>query len=408
MKTVTSDYDCSDVMRGFPPPREQRVTLENWRTVPFSHWAFRNIRQLLPTAQVSRAVSAGDELAARPTELGRISFEGVDGQETCLDNFLQDSHTNGFAVLHDNALVFEHYAHGLVPDSAHILFSITKSVTATLIGILTERGVLDPDALVCEYLPEVAASAYADARVRHLLDMTVGIQFNEDYENETGDFARYRLATGWLPSLDPATVDNLRDFLVTLQKDGEHGEEFHYVSPNSDLLGWLIERVTGVAYAEVLSRELWQPMGAGHDAYINVDRVCAPRSAGGLCMTLRDLVRFGRLHLPVGSGTNTTLVPQQWLQGMRGNSDPVAWDHGNTWDRKSFADFMPGWRYRDAWYVSSNGAYGGLGVFGQYLHVDPKTGIVIAKFSAQPRALDNGFNSATYRAFTAIEEFFSH
>ena len=408
MKTVTSDYDSSDVMRGFPPPRVQRVTLKNWRTVPFSHWAFRNIRQLLPTAQVSRTLSARDELDARPIDLGRISFEGIDGKETCLDDFLQDSYTNGFAVLHDNALVFEHYAHGLVPDSAHILFSVTKSVTATLIGILTERGVLDPDALVCEYLPEVAASAYADARVRHLLDMTVGVQFNEDYENETGDFARYRLATGWLPSSDPATVDNLRDFLVTLQKDGEHGEVFHYVSPNTDLLGWLIERVTGVAYAEVLSRKLWQPMGAGHDAYMNVDRVCAPRSAGGLCMTLHDLVRFGRLHLPVGSGGNSTLVPQQWLQGMRGNSDPVAWDHGNTWDRRSFADFMPGWRYRDAWYVSSNGAYGGLGVFGQYLHVDPKTGIVIAKFSAQPRALDNGLNSATYRAFTAIEEFFSH
>ena len=90
--------------------------------------------------------------------------------------------------------------------------------------------------------------------------------------------------------MDPAAADNLRDFLLTLQKDGEHGEVFHYVSPNTDLLGWLIERVTGVAYAEVLSRELWQPMGAWHDAYINVDRLCAPRSAGGLCMTLRDLV----------------------------------------------------------------------------------------------------------------------
>ena len=142
MMTVTSDFDSSAVMRGFPPSRMQRVTLENWRTVPFSHWAFRNIRQLLPTAQVSRAVSAGDELAARPIDLGRVSFEGVDGQETCLDDFLQDSHTNGFAVLHDNDLVFEHYAHGLTPDSAHILFSVTKSVTATLIGILTERACL--------------------------------------------------------------------------------------------------------------------------------------------------------------------------------------------------------------------------------------------------------------------------
>ena len=402
---MTDHFDSSVVMRGFPPPLVRRVTLENWRTVPYSHWAFRNIRQLLPTAQVSRGEAVRKDIVSHQIDLEHLPFEGVDGKETCLMNFLQDSHTNGFAVLYDDCLVFEHYAHGLARDSAHILFSVTKSVTATLIGVLTEQGFLDPDSLVCQYLPEVEGSVYADARVRHLLDMTVGVHFNEDYENETGDFARYRLATGWLPPSDPAVIDNLRDFLLTLKKDGEHGEVFHYVSPNTDLLGWLIERVTGTPYANVLSDALWKPMGAGHDAYINVDRVCAPRAAGGLCMTLQDLIRFGRLHLPVGTDTSPIIVPGRWLQGMREDHDPVALDHGNTWDGSSFADFMPGWRYRDAWYVSPNGAYGGLGVFGQYLYVDPNTGVVIAKFSAQPRALDHQLNSATYRAFAAIGEF---
>ncbi len=388
--------DSSSVMRGFPPPDKQRVTLNNWRTVPYSHWAFRNIRQLLPTALVRCGASVPFDPPSSALDVNGLSFEGIDGKEVCLKDFLQESHTHGFAVLHDNQVVFEHYAHGLRPECAHILFSVTKSVTATLAGILAERGVIDLDAPISQYVPEVSGSAYADAFLRHLLDMTVGIEFDEDYENQTGDFARYRVATGWRPATDPSDVDNLRDFLPNLNKQGEHGRSFHYVSPNTDLLGWIIERATGQAYADVLSQRLWQPMGALEDAYINVDRYSAPRAAGGLCVTLHDLLRFGQLHLPLDAGGKSDIVPAWWLHDLRNNGDQAVWDRGN------FSEFMPGWRYRNQWYVSPEGAYSGLGVFGQYLYVDPHCGMVIAKLSAQRRALDERLNAATYRAFAAL------
>ena len=162
-------------------------------------------------------------------------------REVTLGKFLIDNNVDGFIVLHNGAVVFEHYDHGLLPDSPHILFSVSKSMTAILTGILVDRGFLDPDSPITEYIPEVNSSAYETATVRHLLDMSVGISFDEDYENEAGDFARYRMATGWIPLTEPGAPDNLRSFLPTLKKEGDHGVAFHYVSPNTDLLGWVLE-----------------------------------------------------------------------------------------------------------------------------------------------------------------------
>ena len=143
-------------------------------------------------------------------------------------------------------------------------------MTAILTGILVDRGFLDPDSPITEYIPEVNSSAYETATVRHLLDMSVGISFNEDYENEAGDFARYRMATGWIPLSEPGAPDNLRSFLSTLKKEGDHGVVFHYVSPNTDLLGWVLERASGLPFAELFSREIWQPMGAEYLSLIHI------------------------------------------------------------------------------------------------------------------------------------------
>ena len=227
----------SELMQGFPPSPENQVTAENWRTSPFSSWAFRNIRQLLPTAPIHASRNHQWELSRTSRNLTDLPFQDIQGKEVTLGKFLIDNDVDGFIVLHKGAVVFEHYDHGLLPNSPHILFSVSKSMTAILTGILVDRGFLDPDSPITEYIPEVNSSAYETATVRHLLDMSVGISFNEDYENEAGDFARYRMATGWIPLTEPGAPDNLRSFLPTLRKEGDHGVAFHYVSPNTDLLG---------------------------------------------------------------------------------------------------------------------------------------------------------------------------
>ena len=281
-----------DIMRGFPPAPENQVTLANWREPPYNRWAFHHVSQIVPVAPIGRGNEAVEELGRDIHDLDAIAFEAIGGEETTVGRYLLDSYTDGFMVLLGGHVISERYYNAMAPDSRHIIFSVSKSVTASLTGILADRGALDPDAPITDYVPEVEGSAYGDATVRHLLDMTVGVSFDEDYTDTEGDFARYRMATGWMPTPGGEPPAYLRAFLPTLSKEGEHGAMFHYVSPNTDLLGWVLERATDTPFNELLSGKLWAPMGAEFDAYVCVDPLGAQRAAGGICVTLGDLARF--------------------------------------------------------------------------------------------------------------------
>jgi len=158
---------------------------------------------------------------------------------------------------------------------SHVL---SKSLLGLLTGILVSERILDPDRQVTTVIPEVSETAYKGATIRQLLDMRTGIAFDEDYTASSGPIVEYRKATNWHPLGPGDCPSDLRSFYQCLRApDGKHGGRFHYVSPNSDLLGWVIERATGQRFADLMSRYIWKPMGAQHSAYITVDRLGAPR-----------------------------------------------------------------------------------------------------------------------------------
>lgn len=388
-----------DLMIGFPPPAEQQVSLENWRRPPFNTWAFHHVRQIVPTANIAHGSGAGSPLSAHGRQLDNIAFRGPDGRDWTLERMLTSSTTDGLVVMKSGRLVTERYFNGQTAEVPHIVFSVSKSITGTLAGILVEKGQLDPDAPVTKYIPEAVSSAYGDCTVRHVLDMTVSIDFVEDYLNTDGPFARYRDATGWNPIYDRSRLNDLRSFLLTLPRDRHpHGERFYYVSPNSDMLGWILERASGTPYATLLSEHIWRKMGAEYDAYITVDRLGAPRSAGGICTTVRDLARFGELMRCKGVMGGQRIVPAAWIDDILGNGDPAAWQHG------SMAKFLPQGRYRSKWYLTGNehGAYCAIGIHGQWIYVDPAAEVVIAKVSSQPLPVDEDLDRLLLVGFDAI------
>jgi len=175
------------IMATFPPAAEDQVTLANWRQHPFSEWAFRNVRELLPTANIARSREPSP-LSVAPLHLEDVSFANPRGSAIDLNQALRASHTDGIVVSHRGRIAFEWYAHGLTPDSQHLIFSVSKSIAGTLGGILADKGKLDPDAPVISYIPEMEGSVYGGGcAVRHLLDMSVGIRFDEDYMARDGD-----------------------------------------------------------------------------------------------------------------------------------------------------------------------------------------------------------------------------
>jgi len=269
---------AKNLMSEFPPARENLVTLANWRTQPYSDWSFHNVRRVLPTANI-KASKHPAPLESAPTELGRIGFEGNNGP-TILREALRTTNTKGFVVLHRGRLAAEWYAGGMDGFTPHIVFSVSKSICGALGGILADKGFLNPNRPVTDYVPEVSSSVYGGCSVRHLLDMSVGISFTEDYVDPDGDVARYRRAVGWDVIKPGQDAMQLRDYLATQKPDGKpHGHTFHYVSTNTDMLGWVYERAAGRALSDLLGEYLWTPMGAESDACITVDAEGAMRAA---------------------------------------------------------------------------------------------------------------------------------
>lgn len=387
------------LMQGFPPAREGQVTLANWRRAPFSAWGFQHVREVVPTARIACDPRDALPLERAEQELGGIAVTVPGGIATDVAGALEATDTDGFVVLHGGRLVSELYRHGMTPVTPHIVFSVSKSITGVVAGIVEARGQLDPDAPLTAYVPELDATAYRGARVRHLLDMTTGIGFIEDYLATEGAIIRYRESTGWNPKRGSGPAD-LRSFLLSLDEtEKEHGGVFRYLSPNADLLGWVIERASGVRYADLASECLWRPMGAECDAEITVDPLGAPRTAGGISVTTSDLARLGQLLLAGGERDGRQIVPAAWIEDTRSNGDPQAWAEGD------FASAMPAnMSYRNQWYVRNDRdhAFFGIGIHGQYLYVDPARDTVIAKHSSQAEPLDETKDNLSLALFDAI------
>lgn len=371
---------------GFP---RSAVTLATWRTAPYSRWSFQNVREAVPDMQIScareRAESAAVENAGFLNQ--RIDIEG---RRETVGAFLARSHTDLFVAVTNGKFVAEYTAPTAVREQPHILFSISKSFTGLAAGILEAQGIIDSKALVTRYVPEAKASAYGNATLRHLLDMRVSLAFDESYLNTDGDYARYRRATLWNPAIPGERQESLAEFLVSLkQAPGDHGGAFRYASPNSDLLGLVIERAAGRRFADLISALIWVPLDAHHHGAVTLDRAGTARAAGGMSITARDLARLGDMLRCGGAIEGRQIVPERWVNDMRNAGDPEAWRAGDL------NGLIPGGRYRSKWYQTADGAFCAIGIHGQWLYVDPSRKTVLVKMSSQPLPQDDALDRAT-------------
>ena len=272
------------------------------------------MRELIPTARVRHGTPR--ELPVAPVgNLLQAEIVPSEGDPIAVTTFLKQSSTDAIVVLVDGNIAFEWYAPDVSPDEPHVMMSVTKSITALLAGALAGAGKLDLEAPVADYIPESSGSCYEDATVRHLLDMTVGAAFVEDY-TPGEDVRAYRQSTGWYRRQGDGP--DLHSYLCTIKHAGEHGGVFRYVSINTDMLGWVCERAGGGTYADLVSEHLWVPMGAEADADITLDRAGGARAAGGLCVTARDLARVGQLVIEDGAGA----VPAEFVRDLREGGEP--------------------------------------------------------------------------------------
>lgn len=181
-----------NLMQGFPPSADTQVSLANWRQPPFAQWGFQHVREIVPTADIPNDPDNVWKLPAAPRDLSGLKIDGGAKGPISLEAWNEASSTDGLVILHKGRVIYERYRTEMTPATPHILMSVTKSVLGLLCGILHAQGVLDPDKLVTDVIPEMKSTAYAGATIRNLLDMRTGVAFDEDYLATSGAIIAYR------------------------------------------------------------------------------------------------------------------------------------------------------------------------------------------------------------------------
>ena len=363
-----------------------QVNLSNWRFPPFNRWGFQHVDDLVESKLILNDPNDIWEFESELIEFDQLSFKDHVGQEMSFDMFLESSYTDAFIVTQKGKIICESYNNNMEASSRHILMSVSKSVLGVITGILIDNKAIDPSKAISYYIPELKNTGYAKCSVQHLLDMTADVDFEEDYYATSGPMIHYRRSTNWDPKDDSLPSIDLKEFLQTINSTkAHHGEIFKYTSPNSDLLGWLVEIVTNMNFSNVASELLWKPLGTELPAYVTIDESGSPRTAGGINTTARDLARLGNLIANGGFRKNKQIISNRWL-GELFTGDRNAWESGN------FAPYFNGMpiSYKNQWYTlnQNNPILFCVGIYGQYMFVDINNDIVIVKFSSQDNPLD--------------------
>ena len=391
----------SGIMQGCPPPPDKRATVANWDTPPFVKWAFQNMSQVFPVAPVLRGNGPASEMAGNSRNLDNISVKRIDGGKATVREILSETDTDGFLVLHRGEIICEKYFNGMTPDTLHLAQSVSKSIIGTLAGIYIDRKLIEYDAPVTDFVPELSISGYAGATVGDILNMRTGVKFNEDYTDPNAEFALLDIASGWKEPITGIEPDTIYDLLISIGKEREHGQYFEYHSIDTDVLGWVCERVGGARLAQLISREIWSKLGVEKDASFTVDKAGTSLADGGFNATLRDFGRFAQMHLNQGFYNNHQIVSRDWVESCRsGETDAFRVLY------EDYLNYYPNSAYANHWWIidGERGLYSARGVFGQLICIDSTKELVVVKLSSWPTFLDFGRTINTYRVVEAIAD----
>lgn len=406
-----SDPNVMGWMQGFPPPPDKIITQpdSHYFSFPRLRWSVCHLREFLPTEEISRGIGAPvplsypspSDFAALRSQIDALTFTPQNSDSLMTwEQSLFANYTDGMLVMHRGEVVYERYFGCLEEEGKHAIMSMTKSFTGLLAEIMVAEGLLDDGALVREVVPEIGDSAFASATVRQVMDMTTGVKYSEDYADPNADIWLYSAAASPLPKpADYEGPNGYWEYLQQVEGEGKHGAEFHYKTINSDMLGWIISRVSGKSVTDLASDRLWRRMGVEQDAYQTVDGKGVPFAGGGITAGLRDLGRLGQLMLNEGRLNGQRLFPAKVVEKIRAGGDRSKFGEG-------FPTFGAG-SYTSQWWVLHNdhGAYAARGVHGQTIYVDPTAEMVLVRLASFPQAQNGFIDPTSLPAYQAVAEY---
>lgn len=343
---------------------------------------FAELSSIMPVRVVRRSSRPSPLKTGRPMALPE--FYEFSGRALPIEAFLTDTETVGLLVLKNGEVVHEHYIDDQQASLQWPAWSITKSIASCLVGIATVEGqIRSLDDAVSDYAPELRAGGYDGVTVHQALAMLSGVRWNENYADPNSDIARHAAVMGGVGTRDELAKQSVR----------EHppGTCHRYNSSDTQVLGMVLSGATGKPLIELLRHQLWEPLGMEDDAFCLIDAGGGEWAAGGLQTTLRDLAKFGLLFANQGRVGSREVIPRSWIERSTRPAEPFLAPGPKPVSPGSF-----GYGYQ--WWLASDGsgAFAAIGVYNQYVFVDPARSIVIAKASAN-RRFASSYDEAGYR-----------
>ncbi len=292
-------------------------------------------------------------------------------------DYLDSSYVQGFLVIQNDTLVYEDYWRGQSVDSKHISWSVSKSFTSALIGIALKEGhIKSLNETVDSYAPILKGSGYDGIKIEDVLEMSSGVGFDETYSDPESDISRW-----WAGFTQGDSQD---EFAASLQRELEPGTFNRYISINTHVLGMVLVAATGKSVTEYMQEKLWEPLGMEDDAYWLIDKKGMEMVLGGLNATARDYAKLGQLYLHKGKFGGEQLVPADWIEkSVNPNKEHLLPGSENS--------SSPAFGYGYQWWIpdGDEGEMMAIGVYNQYIYINPTTQTVIVKNSANQNYNDS-------------------
>ncbi|MFF8908988.1 serine hydrolase domain-containing protein [Streptomyces olivaceoviridis] len=341
-------------------------------------------RELSP----SRRVWRGDA-PARPLPRGGADLDALDlvtnsaGALKLADLFAA-ARTDAFLVMHRGQVVYERYLHGADAHTPHFNASAAKSYLGLAAATLARQGLLDRDAPASAYVPELAGTAFGDARVQDLLHMGTRMSYAGRPFDKAIEAQRYHaVIASQLRPFGYSGPTTIREHLLTARATGAPGEEFRYENGNVETLAEVLRRVTGLTTSALLSDLLWAKIGAEEDAYYVLDGDGVEAASGGFSATARDVARLGEMLRCGGAVGDRQVVPAEV-------ADTIAGGVPDGYPRRvrfpaAPPDSPATLSYHDLWWILNDpyDSYMASGIHGQRLFVSPGLDLVIVHFGSQ-------------------------
>lgn len=352
---------------------------------------FNRLHTLFPNAEMPASQAPFKFAEGAPLALPE-SFQ-FEGQRVDAASFLVDTDTAALLVIDQGAIVFEEYWLTGGEDVTWMSMSVAKSFVSALVGIAVDEGKIDSiQDPVTKYVPALAGSAYDGVSIKDVLQMSSGARWNEDYSDPESDINRF----GRIFALG----GSLNAFAATLENQRPAGTYNLYNSTDTQVLGMLLVNTTGETIADYMSDKLWQPLGAESQAYWLLDSDGMEMAFGGMNATARDYAKIGELYRRGGRLNGKQIVPAEWVAASVTPDAP----HLMPGKNNPASDFELGYGYQ--WWVpdGDEGEYSAIGVYNQFVFVNPTRGTVIVKLSANS---DYGTSTdpSSYREIETIEFF---